>query len=106
MRVQHSFLMGAALFSLAACQHMGLGGGQGERDWTPTVTRTGEVKDIIIRDDDVSPAIVTANPGDEIRWVNNRQGHARVRNLSFAGGWAVVLSARFWRVDERRLELI
>ncbi len=55
MRVQHSFLMGAALFSLAACQHMGLGGGQGERDWTPTVTRTGEVKDIIIRDDDVSP---------------------------------------------------
>ena len=78
MRGQHSFLMGAALLALAACQHMGLSGGLGERDGTPTVTKTGEVKDIIIRDDNVSPAIVTANPGDEIRWVNNRQGHARV----------------------------
>lgn len=43
----------------------------------PTVTRTGEVKDIIIRED-VSPATVTANPGDEIRWINKRQGAARV----------------------------
>ena len=39
--------------------------------------RTGEVKDIVIQDN-VSPAIVTANPGDEIRWINKRQGDARV----------------------------
>ncbi len=58
---------------LSGCQSMGLGGGNG----TPTVTRTGEVKDIIIQDT-VSPEIVTANPGDEIRFINKRQGDARV----------------------------
>lgn len=58
---------------LSGCQNMGLGGGNG----TPTVTRTGEVKDIIIQDS-VSPEIVTANPGDEIRFINKRQGDARV----------------------------
>jgi plastocyanin len=52
---------------------MGIGGGDG----MPTVTRTGEVKDIIIRED-VSPMTLTANPGDEIRWINKRQGGARV----------------------------
>lgn len=58
---------------LSGCHSMGLGGGNG----TPTVTRTGEVKDIIIQDT-VSPEIVTANPGDEIRFINKRQGDARV----------------------------
>jgi len=74
MKVQYSIMMGAALCALAACQHMGLG----EKYGTPTVTRTGEVKDVIIRDDNVSPAIVTAHPGDEIRWINRQQGDARV----------------------------
>lgn len=73
MTVQYSIVVGAALFTLAACEHTGMW-----RDGMPTVTRTGEVKDIIIRDDTVSPEIVTANPGDEIRWINNRQGDARV----------------------------
>jgi len=59
--------------SLTACQNLGLGGGDG----MPTITRTGEVKDITIRED-VSPATVTANPGDEIRFINKRQGDARV----------------------------
>ena len=35
------------------------------------------VKDVIIRED-VSPATLTVNPGDEIRWINKRQGTARV----------------------------
>jgi hypothetical protein len=33
---------------------------------TPTVTRSGEVKDIIIGDN-LSSTEVTANPGDEVR---------------------------------------
>ena len=72
MRRQAGIIIALAM-SLGACQHMGLGGGDG----TPTVTRTGQVKDIVIQDN-VSPAIVTANPGDEIRWINKRQGDARV----------------------------
>ena len=42
-----------------------------------TLTRTGGVKDVIIHDG-VEPTSVTANPGDEIRWVNKRQGDVRV----------------------------
>jgi len=47
----------------------------------PTVTRTGEVKDVLIRET-VSPTALTANPGDEIRWINKRQGDVRVIFLS------------------------
>lgn len=43
----------------------------------PTVTRTGIVKDVVIREN-ISPATLTANPGDEIRWINKRQGNVRV----------------------------
>ncbi len=43
----------------------------------PTLTRTGEVKDVIIRDV-VEPSSVTVSPGDEIRWINKRQGAVRV----------------------------
>jgi len=65
------FMVASALLVLAGCQ--AFGGGSG----IPTVTRTGMVKDIIIRED-VTPATVTVNPGDEIRWINKRQGEARV----------------------------
>ena len=70
MNVQR-FIMGSALIALTGCQHMLV------RDSMPTVTRTGDVKDVVIRDN-VSPATVTANPGDEIRWINKRQGKVRV----------------------------
>lgn len=97
MKVQYSLMMGAALFALGACQHMGFG----ERYGTPTVTRTGEVKDIIIREDHVSPAIVTAHPGDEIRWINRQQGDARVifllpmeGQLSCQRGFGGLMSAK------------
>ena len=43
---------------------------------TPTVTRTGDVKDIIIGDNLVSGEIAVS-PGDEVRWVN--KGTAPVR---------------------------
>lgn len=71
--IRRAGIMLALGILLSACQSVGLGGHHGE----PTITRTGEVKDIIIRDT-VTPATVTANPGDEIRWINKRQGDARV----------------------------
>jgi len=66
-------LIGSALITLilTGCQHSLV------RDKMPTVTRTGDVKDIIIKET-VSPATVTVNPGDEIRWINHRQGDVRV----------------------------
>ena len=63
-------ILGGALLLLAGCQTIG-----GES--MPTVTRTGEVKDVIIRDG-VDPTAVTANPGDEIRFINKRQADVRV----------------------------
>jgi len=69
MRVQR-LILGSALLMLGGCQTIG-----GES--MPTLTRTGEVKDVIIRQG-VEPMSVTANPGDEIRWINKRQGTVRV----------------------------
>lgn len=43
----------------------------------PTLTRTGEVKDVVIREG-VEPASVIVNPGDEVRWINKRQGDVKV----------------------------
>lgn len=63
-------ILGAALLMLGGCQTIG-----GES--MPTVTRTGEVKDIIIRDT-VDPKSVSANAGDEIRFINKRQANVRV----------------------------
>jgi chemotaxis protein MotB len=69
MHVQRSIL-GFSLLMLTGCQTVG-----GES--MPTLTRTGEVKDVIIRDV-VEPSSVTVIPGDEIRWINKRQGAVRV----------------------------
>jgi plastocyanin len=63
-------IFGSALLMLAGCQTIG-----GES--MPTLTRTGEVKDVIIRDG-VEPTSVTVNRGDEVRWINKRQGTVRV----------------------------
>jgi plastocyanin len=66
------FIIGSALIMLTGCEHSLI------RDsMLPTVTRTGEVKDIVIKER-LSPATVTANTGDEIRWINKRQGDAQV----------------------------
>ena len=44
---------------------------------TPTVTRTGDVKDIIIGDN-LSSGEVVVSPGDEVRWVNKRTAPVRI----------------------------
>jgi plastocyanin len=44
---------------------------------TPTVTRTGVVKDIVIGDKPFAVE-VSVNPGDEVRWVNKRTEPARI----------------------------
>jgi plastocyanin len=41
------------------------------------MTRTGEVKDIIIGDK-LSSGELAVHPGDEVRWVNSRRGPVRV----------------------------
>ena len=69
MKGQH-VILGSALLMLVGCQTIG-----GES--MPTLTRTGEVKDVIIRES-VEPTAVMASPGDEIRWINKRQGPVRV----------------------------
>ncbi len=56
--------LGVALVFVLACQA------------TPTVTRTGDIKDIIIGDD-LATGETTVNAGDEVRWVN--KGTAPVR---------------------------
>lgn len=71
----HRFIIGSALIIMTGCQHSLV------RDSMPTVTRTGEVKDIVITDA-ISPTAVSVNPGDEIRWINKRQGDVQVIFLS------------------------
>jgi hypothetical protein len=44
---------------------------------TPTVTRTGDVKDIIIGDN-LTSGDIAVSPGDEVRWVNKRTAQVRV----------------------------
>ena len=67
-------ILPSALLLLAGCQTIG---GEG----MPTLTRTGEVKDVVISEG-VEPTSLTVSPGDEIRWINKRQGVVRVIFLS------------------------
>jgi plastocyanin len=57
--------LGIALLLVLGCQG------------TPTVTRTGDVKDIIIGDD-LSSKEIAVNTGDEVRWINKRTQPVRV----------------------------
>jgi len=57
--------LGVALVFVLGCQGM------------PTVTRTGDVKDIIIGDD-LSSRDIAVNTGDEVRWINKRTQPVRV----------------------------
>ncbi|HJT22377.1 MAG TPA: hypothetical protein VJ746_18035 [Nitrospira sp.] len=43
----------------------------------PPVTRTGEVKDIIVGDQ-LSVSEIAVSPGDEVRWINKRTSPVRV----------------------------
>jgi len=66
-----NFIVGSALIILTGCQHSLV------HDSMPTITRTGEVKDVVIQDT-VSPTSIMARPGDEIRWINKRQTDIQV----------------------------
>ncbi|HSL05313.1 MAG TPA: hypothetical protein VK901_17425 [Nitrospiraceae bacterium] len=77
--------LGIALLFMLGCQA------------TPTVTRTGDVKDIIIGDN-LTSSETTVNTGDEVRWINKRTQPVRVIFLdavsdkqlsckSNVGGW-------------------
>jgi plastocyanin len=57
--------LGVALLFVLGCQGL------------PTVTRTGNVKDVSIGDNLTSGDIVV-NPGDEVRWVNKRTAPVRI----------------------------
>ena len=57
--------LGIALVFVLGCQS------------TPTVTRTGDVKDIIIGDD-LSSREIAVNTGDEVRWINKRTAPVRI----------------------------
>jgi plastocyanin len=57
--------LGVALVFVLGCQG------------TPTVTRTGDVKDIIIGDD-LSSTEIAVSPGDEVRWINKRTAPLRI----------------------------
>ena len=59
------FLAVAVLFIILGCQAV------------PTVTRTGNLKDIIIGDN-LSGGEVVVSPGDEVRWVNKRTAPVRI----------------------------
>ena len=57
--------LGVALVFVLGCQG------------TPTVTRTGDVKDVIIGDD-LSSREIAVNTGDEVRWINKRTAPVRI----------------------------
>lgn len=57
--------LGVALLLVLGCQG------------APTVTRTGDVKDIIIGDD-LSSREAAVNTGDEVRWINKRTAPVRI----------------------------
>jgi plastocyanin len=65
------FIVGSTLMILTGCQPSLV------HDSMPTITRTGEVKDVVIQDT-VTPSPVMARPGDEIRWINKRQTDVQV----------------------------
>lgn len=59
------YLGGVALVFVLGCQGM------------PTVTRTGDVKDIMIGDD-LTSGYIAVGPGDEVRWINKRTAPVRI----------------------------
>jgi plastocyanin len=65
MRQYGSALSIMMLLVLTACQSL------------PTVTRSGDVKDVTIREGLSSPEL-QVNAGDEIRWTNKRMAPARI----------------------------
>src|SRR5215217_8136245 len=72
----------------------------------PTVTRTGDVKDIIIGDN-LTAGNVTVNPGDEVRWINKRTAPVRVVVIDSLSDKQVSCKNNFggWRTSGDTAEL-
>ena len=62
---QIRYLGGVALVFVLGCQGM------------PTVTRTGDVKDIMIGDS-LTSGYIAVGPGDEVRWINKRTAPVQI----------------------------
>lgn len=73
------------MVTLMACSNM------------PSVTRTGTVKNVVIRDD-LKPQVVTVSSGDEVRWVNQRQGAVRVEFIDTIKN-AISCNDGFYRLE-------
>lgn len=65
MNVEPRFLVLIMILFLTACSSL------------PNATRTGTVKEILIAED-LSPLQATVRTGDEIRWINQREGHVQI----------------------------
>ncbi len=61
MRSYHHLSLAAMILLAVGCSSV------------PSVTRTGNVQDVTIRDR-LSPAEIAVRTGDEVRWINRRQG--------------------------------
>jgi len=73
LRVSLSVLGTTVLAVLAGCAGLKLGA-TGLHD----TSRTGKVHDINIVGNEITPANIVAQPGDEIRWVNHRTASIRI----------------------------
>ncbi len=60
MNTSKEMLIVVALAATAACAGL------------PTTSRTGEVHDVLIREEEITPHELIVQTGDEIRWVNQR----------------------------------
>ena len=87
-------LAAAAIVFMSGCQSV------------PTVTRTGDVKDIIVGDN-LTAGNVTVNPGDEVRWVNKRTAPVRVVVIDSLSDKQVSCKNNFggWRTSGDTAEL-
>ena len=68
-------LLALALVSLAACSHSPTA--SNSRSEMEAGTKTGMVKNIVIKET-IMPDALTVRAGDEVRWINPRQGSVTV----------------------------
>jgi plastocyanin len=75
MKLQHGgVIIAMALLAAAGCQTSPL---TSENRELAKFTRTGAIHDIRIGDT-ITPAELTARPGDEVRWVNGRSASGQI----------------------------
>ena len=73
---KHIVSVAAVVLLAAGCANSPFGGGTQRTDLAKT-TRTGKIHDIKIGDS-ISPKELQVSQGDEIRWINMRNGSVKV----------------------------